>query len=198
MTELKRVRVALTGFQGAPGVSTFYFLDTVTAMGSLHDLYAGLTLWMPNDLHIQVENTGDIIESTTGALTGDWSEAAVTEVVGMDTGAFSAPSGLCINWLTGTVLDGHRVKGKTYMVPLAGVTYDNDGTVRTDALETFRAEAAVFRDSQDSSLVVWHRPFPGAPAVPPRPARAAHLGGHALVTNVQVNDKVAVLRSRRD
>lgn len=198
MTALRRVRVGLTGFAGSPGVNTFYFLDTSTALASLNTLYQGLQGVFPSVVTIQIENTGDIIESTTGELLGSWSGNAVAPFGGTGAGSYSAPSGAMIGWETGAVRDGRRLRGRTFLVPAVGSQYDQYGTLNDTMVTSVQASATAFIFEQSSSFVIWHRPFAGAPAVGTKPARPATLGGHALVIAARVPDKAVVLRSRRD
>jgi len=185
MTEISRVRSVWTGFPGGPGVTTMYFLDTATAVADLRTFWALFSGALPADVHIQVENAGDIIEDSTGALTGAWSSESVAVVNGASTEAYSAPSGACINWLTETIGPHRRIRGRTFIVPLANEAYQNDGSLSPTVLAEFHDHAESFIVSQSSSFVVWHR-------------GTGSDGTNGLVTAASVHDMVAVLRSRRD
>lgn len=198
MALLERVRVALTGFPGGPGVNTFYFLDTATALTSLKNMYLSLAGYLPSDVHVQVQNTGDIIESTTGAITGAWQSPPVPEVIGTFTGVYAAPVGFMAGWETSTILDGRRLRGRTFFVPAASNIFNTLGSIGEGYLVGIRSTVADFQVSQSSSLVIWHRPFAGSPAVGTRKARPAHSGGVGLVTATRVPAKAVVLRTRRD
>lgn len=198
MTNLLRQRTILSGFQGGPGVATMYFLDVATAIESVSRFWGALSAVLPNTVHITPERSGDTIEDTTGALTGSWLGGVVSAATGQNPGAYSAPSGAVVDWRSGTVLDGKRVRGRTFIVPLAAGGYQDDGTLSPGTIGTIQAAATQFIVEQSNSFVVWHRPYKGRAALGTRPARPAHLGGHALVTASSVPDKAAVLRSRRD
>lgn len=186
MTELYRVRTALTGFPGGPGVCTMYFLDVATAVDSLDDFWASMHDKMPDDVTAHVENSGDIIEDTTGELTGAWSATAVGSHTGTGTGGYSAPSGGCITWNTETILDGRRLRGRTFIVPMSGDLYQDDGTLADSPRTAMEEGAAALVLAQSSSFVVYHRKTSG------------HAGGNGLITSATVHDKAAILRSRRD
>jgi hypothetical protein len=188
MTDLYRIRASWTGFAGQPGVSTFYSLGSVSAVPNLRAGFLALAQYLPNTVSIQVENVGDIIDDATGTLTGAWSVVPVLPVGGVVGGAYAAPSGFMIDWNTTTILDGHRLKGRTFFVPCAGSALDSDGSLASTPLTNIRAYAATMFAALSGDLVVWHRPRV-------TPARA---GGHGIVTSVFVPDKVVVLRSRRD
>ena len=198
MTDLYRVRSVWSGFPGGPGVTTMYFLDTATAVDSVHTFFASIADRLPEDVDIQVESAGDVINDATGDLTGAWSTGAVTSIPGTASGSYSAPAGAVVDWLTATILDGRRLRGRTFIVPMSAGLYDGDGTPTTAMLDDLQAAATELITEQSSSFVLWHRPFAGSPAVGSRPARPAHDGGHGFITTAHVPNFTAVLRSRRD
>lgn len=198
MTSLNRVRVGWSGFPGAPGVSTFYFLDVATAVASLVTLFTALRPNCPTDVTWRVESAGDIIEDTTGVITGAWGADPVSDITGSASGTYSAPSGGMIGWETATILDGRRLRGRTFIVPLAGSQYDSSGSLTADAYNGMGDSAIAFLVEQSSSFVLWHRPRVAHAADGSRPAVTARTGGHGLVTTSRVPDKAVVLRSRRD
>lgn len=162
-----------------------YFLDTATAVASVHAFWASLSSRLPDDVHIQVENFGDIIEDTTGDLTGSWSADAVAIVDGSATDAYAAPCGAVINWNTETIANHRRLRGKTFLVPLSSNQYQDDGSLTSTTLAGIQGSADDLVASQSSSFVVWHR-------------GTGSDGSDGLITSATVHDFVAVLRSRRD
>lgn len=188
MVNIQRLRVALTGFIGGPGVSTFYGLDAGALMTPVHDFYGRLLAKFPYTVTFTVEPQGDIIDPLTGDLTGSWSHAPVTSIGGSATGAYSAATGAAVSWLTGSVFDKHRLKGRTFLVPLIGNAFGADGSIDDTSLATIRASAVTLVADGVDNFVVWHRPLPGG----------ARAGGYSVVNGSFVNDKAAVLRSRRD
>ena len=110
----------------------------------------------------------------------------------------AGPVGSMVGWETGQIMDGHRVRGRTFMVPGSNAIFDTDGTLVPTAVSgTIDAGTQLILE-QAASFVVWHRPRKARAATATRPALAAHLGSHALVTTCRVPDKAVVLRSRRD
>ena len=198
MTTLFRQRTILSGFPGGPGVATMYFLDASTAVESVSKLWEAFAFAMPSDVTITPERTGDSIEDTTGALVGSWVGGVVTAHVGAIAGNYAAPVGCHVRWDTSTILDKKRLRGRTFVVPLAGGQFTASGAVVQAAADTFQAQATQFILEQSASAVIWHRPFKGSAAVGTRPARPAHLGGHGLITSSRVPTLATVLRSRRD
>ena len=204
VTHLSKVQTTFTNFNGGPGVSTQYFLDTATACTSLRSMWDALTTVMPLDVTIQVQNYGDIIEDTTGDLVDSWAQASVAPSTGLVSGPYAAPVGGHLIWDTATVLDGHRVRGRTFVVPMGGSQFTAIGTVLAGAEATMNAQAAGLVSSESGQLVVWHRPFAGRAAVGTvgtvgyKPAKAAHAGSHAVVTGGRGSALATILRSRRD
>jgi len=175
-----------------------YFLDTSTAIESVSALWLAICGSMPTDVTVTPERTGDIIEDTTGALVGSWVGGVSTTHIGTAPGAYAAPTGAVITWLTSTILDRKRLRGRTFAVPLSSLAFENNGTLVSQTITNLKTAADQFILEQSASAVVWHRPFKGSPAVGTRPARLAHPGGHGLITASRVPDLAAVLRSRRD
>lgn len=198
MANIDRVRVSLTGFGGAPGVATYYGLSGPALFPSVVALWGGLAELMPASVSIKTENSGDTLNDATGDLVGSWSIAPTTGVVGVSTDVYAAPSGAAITWLTQTITAGRRLKGRTFVVPLAGTNYQNDGTLNAAAIVAILNRAQMFVDAQVGNAVVWHRPFAGSAATATRPARPATVGSNGVITACRVTDKVAILTSRRD
>jgi len=197
MTVLKRYRVAMWGGQIGSGVMTFYGLETADLQGPIDALLASVKTKMPNAVHMQIEAGGDLFNDTDGELTGAWVGTTNTDHVGGEAGAYAAPAGVVLTWLTDAVLDGRRLKGRNYIVPLAASSYQADGTIADDNMTYFRTAAAVYSSAVADEGVVWHRPRKAVAADGSRPAITARDGGHALITGTSVKDKVAVLTSRR-
>ena len=185
MTELSRVRSVWSGFPGGPGVTTMYFLDTATAVASVHAFWTTLGGMLPGDVSIQVQNAGDIIEDSTGALTGAWSATAVAAVGGGSSNKYAAPAGAVINWLTETIGPHRRLRGRSFIVPIEGDSFQSNGSLDPTKLGYLQSAADDLVASQSASFVVWHR-------------GTGSDGTNGLVTAASVHDFVAVLRSRRD
>jgi hypothetical protein len=176
-----------TGFPGAPGYTVLYWNDvTGPNLVALQAFWAGIMDRLPTNTTIQVQNSGDRIDENTGAVVGSWAGPSQVSLVGTMGGAYSAPSGAHINWRTSAIINGRRLKGRTFLVPLGGAAYDSDGTLAAATLTDLRANLATFVTAAAADLRVWHRPVGGA-------------GGSAgVVTAADIPDKTAVLRSRRD
>lgn len=191
---IHRVTAQWSGFPGAPGYSNFYFAGDGTTEGDaqasaarVRTFFDAITNRLPTGVSIQVEPEVASIDEASGNMTGIVAIDPVLPVSGVGTGGFSGPSGAVVNWLTTEFINGRMVRGRTFLVPLAASSYEDDGTLTTNALTGLRTAAtALIGDLSDAGLMVWRRPIGGA-------------GGSAnLVRSAQVPDLAAVLRSRRD
>lgn len=199
MSEIIRLRVDWTGFIGAPGYTNLYFRDftagaitqgivdgSITKTDTWLDAYASS---INNTVSYVINPTVDVIEDTTGELQGFMTGTPDTTRIGTQTAAYSAVSGGCINWYTDGVRNGRRIRGRTFMVPLAASAYGTDGTLDATKLATFRAaNTAMVSHTGDGDLGVWSRPS----------APAATDGVWYVANSSTMADKAAVLRSRRD
>lgn len=198
MASLYRYRVALTGFPGGPGVATHYFLDQQTALASLRQFWDEMCGILPLNVVVQCENAGDIVDSVNGNLTGSWAKPPVASSQGRAVGVYSAPTGAVISWLTSTVADNRRLRGRTFIVPCASSAFQTNGALTPAIIAAFQTAAQALIFEQSLSLVVWHRPIAARAATATSPAVAFRAGSHGLVTGSRVSTKAAVLRSRRD
>ena len=198
MVAIARVRVSLTGFVGGPGVSTFYAIDPIALITPLRAYFVAMMSLQPAPVTAQVVTSGDYIESTSGALGGAWTTTGVTPVLGNSASMYSGVSGLAVTWLTATIADGKRVRGRTFHVPLSQEQYQTDGTIGAGAVSAATTAGNNLILATPGNLVIWHRPRTAKAATPTSLAVTARLGSHAVVTSARVTDKAAILRSRRD
>jgi len=198
MATLDRIRVAMAGFPGAPGVMTFYASDALTFVDPLHAWLIAIATAMPTDVQLTIESQGDVIEDQTGTINGTWTTTVGATVPGLSTGSYAAPCGYVAEWLTSGFFSGRRLRGRTFVVPLGGASYFTDGTILDGSLADFRAAAATLVTSTAGNFRIWQRPRKARPADGTHPAVTARVGGSGAVSSSRIPDKVAVLRSRRD
>jgi len=185
---LGRHRTTWNGFVGGPGVTTLYW-DIAAATPNLaawNTFLSAIAARLPAVVVLQSQSSGDVLDDVTGNIIGSWTGAAQAAVPGTAVGAYTAPSGACINWRTAGIVGGHRVRGRSFLVPLSGASYDTDGSLLAAALTTLRGALATFQAAASPNLLVWHRPVGGG-------------GGDSFAVNAaDIPDKAAILRSRRD
>lgn len=190
MTSLMVQTAVWTGFAGAPGYSTFRHRITGTEANAAqagHDdvwnFFTALNTLLPSDVDVTVDPVVTIHDSDTGENTGEVVVGTPTGVVsGNNLGNWSGQVGAAIEWETGTYINGRRLRGRTYLVPLGGFS-DDDGTVSGGAVTTIMTAAAnIVNSPQD--FIVWHRPVGG-------------LGGQSwTIASALVRDHAYILRSR--
>lgn len=191
---ITRITAVWNGFRGAPGYSNFFLTggpleqgEVETAAVALQAFFADIRGLLPEDVSISIRETADTLDEASGQIIGqvDFSAPAATE--GAATGGYSAASGAVVNWNTTAFVNGRRVRGRTFLVPLANAAYDANGDLGTGALSTLRESASeLITAAGPSPLVVWSRPRGGS-------------GGSAhVISTSSVPDLGAILRSRRD
>lgn len=202
-----RVRVTIDGFVGGPGLNTYYFMDDVedgamasTCCARVRDaLIAGAGLYPPAVTH-QVQPEVDKVNPVDGKAT----ETFVAETFGPVAGTYSngnqAPAAVAalIKMQTAAIVDGKRVKGRSFLSPIALGHLDVDGRLAAAGLTAAGLTAVGLLDliEQGPFLAVWSRPRAAGSGkfgnLTARPGQAVHA------VSVTVPAKLAVLRSRRD
>lgn len=195
MAGLNRVSVAWQGWPGAPGVTQFY-LDAVAQQSSIDAIrtfFNSLTSLLPSGLTITVPSSGDIVEDTNGQLAGNWSVGTTPVVVtGIGSGVYAGNAGAVVHWLTNTVALKRRLRGRTFIVPLIGSSYDSGGSLSTAAQTTLQNAASAMVASMAGNMVVWHRPV-----IQKGTGVVIRAGSSGDVTSSRVPDLAVTLRSRR-
>ena len=131
-----------------------YFLSSETCVVAVRAFWDTVKGAMPTDVSIKVENTGDLIEDTTGELTGAWSQAPVAAVLGSSLGKYGAPCGGIVRWETSTILDGHRLRGRTFIVPMSSDFYATDGSLDVAGIAAFQTAGSDLQSAEAATFVV--------------------------------------------
>lgn len=204
MVAIARVRTTWSGFNGGPGYTNLFFRDfagedqggsdiTVAAATAattrVRAFWNSISNYFPNDVRFQVDSVVDVLEDSTGELIDSLTVPALTAIEGQQAGSYSAAAGAVVTWNTASIRNGRRIRGRTFLVPLAGVSFDNSGGVLPAAIADITAAAAALADTGSTpDLGVWARPS----------SATATDGRWAVVSGQRVPTKSAVLRSRRD
>lgn len=163
-----------TAQQAADAVRAFF----VAATSAGANIPTGVTHTFPSSI--------DVLDPVNGQLITAVPVTPPLQLVGSGSGNYAAPSGSCVTWQTTGVVGGHRVNGRTFLVPLAQSAFQSDGTLSTVHLSDL-ATAATALIAASPELVVWHRPT----------SFAAGGGSAHPVVAAKITDKVAILTSRR-
>lgn len=192
---LYRVKTRWTGFTGSPGYTILHFSaptePTLTRAqevhGAVQTFMSGISSYLPSAARLTVETGVEIINETNGMLENVFTVTAGTAISGTVTGGFSSATGACINWNTTEVRNGRRVRGRSFIVPLAATMYDTDGTLTPTVLAGLQGRADTLVGG-GWDLQVFKRPT----------VKGATDGDAATVVSARIADKTAILRSRRD
>jgi hypothetical protein len=205
MTTMFKVTSTWSGFTGAPGYTNLFFehsdppsTGVQQAVDNARQLFNACKNALPSAVTVTTSPTVELIEDIDGELVDVMTATTPpAAVVGTDTTAYAAPSGLVIAWLSPGVYRGNRVRGKTFLVPIGGVNYQTDGSLATGLPAAITVHAEAFLAATGPTFGVWCRPQKAhlnsaGEAVP------ASDGKFFEATSSRVADRVSVLRSRRD
>jgi hypothetical protein len=192
-----RVRVTLDGWSGGPGLSTFYFTATTEDAAAAARVRGYVQTYMVeavkgqsfNGMTWTVQPEVDLITSADGHITNTF--VGTASLTGTGTGgAGEAPPSVALlgKLTTATFIGGHRLRGRTFVSPLASGVLDTTGQFSATALGFYASGVATFLAAIGSgdALVVWHRP------------KAGSGGASGVVTGMAGQRKLATLKSRRD
>lgn len=185
MPTLRRIVVAWTGLTGLPGVSVFYAPSATDAGANIKTFLTANVASFPVPLTWSVPTSGDTIDDTTGTINGGWTGGTGGTVTATANVAYAAGVGAYVNWGTTGIINGRRLKGRTFMAPLITSGYDTSGTIASGTLTAMQTAATTLAASLN--LVIWHRPTtPGGSD-----------GESQAVSSALVPDQVTSLRTRR-
>jgi len=187
MATIARYRTVWSGFPGAPGYTSLYSRNTAGApvLSAIRTFWSSVSKYFPTGTTLQVEGTQDLIEETTGALTGQSINTPPAIVTSIGSGGYTGVAGAVVDWSTISFVNSRRVRGRTFLVPLINSAFDTSGSLLSTAQTDLQTAVSTLVSSISPDFVVWHRPVGGT-------------GGQGYsVTSGSVPDFSAVLRSRR-
>lgn len=203
MATVGLVEARWENFIGAPGFSRFTFeapssvADATTATNKVRSFFQALVTLIPNGVTVQVQQAVPLYDEQTGVLFGELSATTVPPIV-TGTALGGAPvaggAGAMIGWKTESIWQGRRVQGRTFLVPLAGVSEAN-GTLAAAAITTITTAGDGLIAPSTPAFGVWAKQHVRQ-GTPPKPVQTN--GSFFLATSVSVPDRTGILRSRRD
>lgn len=204
MAEVARVKTILTGFAGAPGVSTHHFTKTSVvgwdyfaphAITQVHDAWEAAKSIFPQGMEMEVQASVDILDVDTGEILSTIMGTAASTTGTGDLGYGPLSAGICVTFRTAGVVAGKHVRGRTFLVPVYLGAIDTDGSPTSGALTTADSFGDTIAGVSTTNLlpVVYSRPVHATLSGP-----TPRLGTTHQITSVTISDKFAVLRSRRD
>jgi hypothetical protein len=200
MTDLMRVTARWDGFSGGPGYSNFFFVDTAQA-GQIDNADAagvsnlvsffleGIKSLLPPLVKVTIQSDVAVVNSNDGKMVNIVTNGGFGATTGTAaSGPYSAASGAVVTWNTAGVRRGRRVRGRTFLVPLANSANEADGTLAAGSITTLTTAATnLMTPASARQLAVFARPT----------TKGGTDGNWFPVSSVRVPDRVAVLRSRR-
>lgn len=188
MGDIYRVRTIWTGAPlVGPTVSTFYLGGgSLGFLSDLHAFWGAVGNRVPAGITWSTSNTGDVLEDTTGAITGTWTDGTNSTISSSGTGPFAAGVGARMVMSTDGIRNKRRVKGSIYLVPLTTACYQSDGTIDSAVLTALQTAASALLTGLQPEWKVYSRPHKGT-----------NDGQQQKVLSVTVPDKISWLRSRR-
>jgi hypothetical protein len=187
---INRVRVVWSGWQGAPGLSTFHFDGTGTPpLAAVSTFFNAIKTQIPSSVKFDIQNTGQTIDPVTGALVGSWSGPAQTQIAASGVGSSMVAQGAQVAWKSDTIHGSRFLAGRSFFIPLTHSGLNADGTLTSACISVFQNAANAL--VAGGLLVLWGRPREATPKLP------ALAGSQGLVRSATVPATVAVLRSRR-
>jgi hypothetical protein len=191
-----RMTMTWTGFTGSPGYTNLYFINPEeptlairnTTAGRVRTWFEAIKTTLPSTVQIAYPSEMEQITTETGVLMSTMPIDALANTVGTLVGTFASPVGACVNWSTSLIVNGRKLRGRTFLVPMGSAAFQTDGTLKdTDRTAIVTASNTLASYQDNLVLGIWHRPSLGGAD-----------GVAAQVASASVKDKAAVLRSRRD
>lgn len=185
MATLRKVLVTWSGLNGLPGLSVFYTAAADDATANLGTFFGAIKAFFPGSLSWSIPAAGDEISDVTGQLVGGWSGGTSSSTSGTGGTSYASGTGTYMQWGTATIVNGRRLKGRTFLAPMSTTQYDTDGTMNNTSVATINTAAATLVAT--NKLRIFHRPLTGT-----------FTGGTSdVVTSGVCADKVTSLRTRR-
>lgn len=201
------VRTEWSGTSGGPGLTQHAVMGAAggdwnpsgaqDAVNAVRAFWAAITSHLPDELRLNVSPVVDTYTYADGELfSSSTAGNAPAVVAGTSTAGYAGGSGVKINWNTGQIRNGRRVRGATFIVPVASTVWTANGTlgaVATSAFNTAAANLLTALSAGGTSLCVYSRPLPVSERNP-----QGRAGFTTQVTSGSVSNKSAILRGRRD
>jgi hypothetical protein len=182
---IRKVPISWQTGVGGSGVSVFYSEFGSDPTVALALFINTIRIYFPPVVTWTIPSSGDVVDVTTGQITGAWTGGTAASNTGTGAAPYVAGTGAFVRWATGSIVNGRRVKGRTFLCPLITTAFDAAGTLADTTVTAMNAAVATLVSTSD--LVIWHRPstIPGTD------------GAECPVLSGQVGDVVTSLRSRR-
>jgi hypothetical protein len=197
------IRTEWEGTSGGPGLTQFALMGTgdfsagkaQLACNATRKFWDTMKIYLPDELRLQVSPIVDVYNEGDAELSASYT-AATNPLVVAGTGAtgYAGGAGFKINWNTGVIRNGRRVKGATFIVPALATCFGNTGTVQPTVVTAVNTAATTLMNelvTAGAPLLVWSRPLVKDGAL-------TRTGAVSPVASGTCSAKSAILRGRRD
>lgn len=199
MTTMARVRTVWSGSASAGSLSTHYFgpdvsvttlPDIQACVDRVRDFWVLLNPGIATGVNWTAGGVVDVINTLDGALVNTFATTARTGTGSQAGDPLPFQTQGLIQWLTATIVDGHRLRGHTY-IPVPMEAESAGGVPNGTYTARLATASAALLAAGTHGLVVWHRPvFDTAGTL-------VRNGTNAAVTGGAGKGSWSVLRSRR-
>lgn len=184
------------GYTGSPGYTKFKFLpasnngpttaEVNAAAAAARALLVATVANMPTGVNYACQSPAQWFDDN-GLLRG---EVPITSlpagVVGTGAATYPGGVGAVIYWNTGALNGGHKIRGRTFLVPLSSVAFSTDGTLAATLVSSLQTAVNTFVGTNPP------------PAVNSRDLGKPGRGNSTYaVSSGTVKDRSAFLRTRR-
>jgi hypothetical protein len=181
-----------SGYTGAPGYTRFKFSGNLDSAGAnaaaaaSRALISSIAAYTPSVMTYTCQSGCQGFEDD-GTLTGEVPVTSLPAAVnGSSAGGYTGGAGAVVYWLTAAFNGGHKIRGRTYFVPLGGGAYQADGTLQSTVVTALQTAATTFVGTTPKP-VVWSQKLD----------QADRVDKVVDVLSAQVKDRSAFLRTRR-
>lgn len=182
---MRRMQVGWQTGVGGSGVSVFYSPFGVDMTTDLATFFNALKAQFPTVVTWDIPGSGDVIDEVSGKITGAWTAGTAATITATGAGNYAGGTGAYIKWQTAGIVNGHRVRGRTFLVPIVVTSYDAQGTIAAAAQTLYNTTATTL--AATGKMLIWHRPT----------SSTSNDGSSHPVVAGSSPDKVTSLRTRR-
>jgi hypothetical protein len=196
VANIEKCVLTWTGFTGAPGYTVLYFKagSANSSQSALKTFIVTVAQYIPSAITISFPAGGDVIDEATGKAVNTWSTTQQSAAVGTAATTWVSMAGAQTRWETGAFANGHRVRGRTFWVPLAIGNF-TQGLVTAACANGINSAATSYLGGISFAQLVWHRPVYDHSVKPPVLTRPG-LG--YPVASAVTPTKAVYLSERRD
>lgn len=197
------VRTEWDGTSGGPGLTQLAFLgngeftaaNAQAAVNAVRKFWDSLKTYLPDELRLNVMPTVDIYNEANAELTGSVVAPVVPlQVAGTSASGYAGGAGFKLNWNTGIIRNGRRVRGATFVVPASLTCFNSTGTIINTTVNAVNIAANTLMadvTAGGTALLVWSRPLVKDDVI-------IRGGATAGVISGTCGPKSAIMRGRRD